>query len=73
LTLIVDFALACEQVFIGERLWLLGFIGQVSGSLAHVELAGDDLGNQAGAVLAEEVDFALRTRFIMTPSVAGSR
>ena len=34
--------------------------GQCGRRLAHVELAGDDIGDQAGAVFAEEVDFSLR-------------
>jgi hypothetical protein len=34
------------------------FVGQPRRRLAHVELAGHDVGDEAGAVFAEEVDFA---------------
>ena len=38
----------------------LGLIRQPRRRLAHIELAGDHVGDQAGAVLAEERDFAPR-------------
>ncbi len=37
-----------------RALRLVGLVGQPRRRLAHVELAGDDVGDQAGAVLAEE-------------------
>ena len=43
-----------------ERLRLLDLLRQLRRRLAHVELAGDHVGDQAGAVFAEERDPADR-------------
>ena len=48
-----------ERIGVVERLRLIGLVRQPRRRLAHVELAGDHVGDQAGAVLAEEGDFAL--------------
>ena len=37
---------------------LTGLVREVGGRLADVELAGDDVGDEARAVLAEELDLA---------------
>ena len=37
---------------------LTGFFREVGGRLAHVQLAGDHVGDEAGAVLAEELGLA---------------
>ena len=37
----------------------LNFSGSSRGGLAHVELAGDHIGDQAGAVFAQEFDLRL--------------
>src|SRR5690606_9154013 len=50
---LVHFALGLDLV---DRLTVLDLVRQPRRRLAHVELAGDDVGDQAGAVLAEEVD-----------------
>ena len=36
-------------------------IGQFYRSVSHVDLAGDDVGDEAGAVLVHQVDLALRS------------
>ena len=38
-----------------ERLWFLSVIGQPCRRLAHVELAGDYVGDEAGTVFAKEI------------------
>ena len=40
---------------------MTGFFRQIGGRLAHVELAGDHVGDEARAVLAEELDLATGT------------
>ena len=41
------------------RVPVIGFIGQVHRCLAHVQLAGHHVGDQAGAVFLDQVDLAL--------------
>ena len=43
-----------------HRVWIVGLLRQCGGRLAHVELAGHDIGDEARTVLAEEVDFTAR-------------
>ncbi|MGH8470741.1 MAG: hypothetical protein ACREVY_17790 [Gammaproteobacteria bacterium] len=47
-----------EGIGLVERLQFLGIFRQSRRRLAHVELAGHDVGDQAVAVFAEENDFA---------------
>ena len=56
-SVLVD-VVALDSVELVERLGSSSLVGQPSRRVAHVELAGDDVGDQARAVLAEEVDLA---------------
>ena len=54
--------LSCTVV--KDVIWIVLFsqriyFGESSGRLAHIELAGDDVGDQAGTVFAEKIDFSL--------------
>ncbi len=70
LVLLGDGVEVVGRVFVGvaqglrlvERLRLLDFVRQPRRHLAHVQLAGDHVGDQAGAVFAEEGDFVFCTR-----------
>jgi hypothetical protein len=48
----------CVFLIVG-RCRILGVIDNHNMRIAHVELAGDGAGDQAGAVLADQVDLAL--------------